>query len=296
MKKILIVSGSTEYTQNSAGRKELHTFLDNLLGKDAEVLSTHLDYIEYLLEPGVFAAHDTMNDIDLTSVDCVFMRGPKLRARSDLAYYLSRYCAWNNIPFMNDYSGHYPGTKVAQSIVFLEEKAPFLATLHIARTELLVQRAQERFGFPYILKSNIGSHGEANYLVRDAEQARRILAQKPNVDFLAQEFCPNDRDYRLLLMGDTKLTFERRGKDGSHLNNTSQGGDAALADDVLPPEIVADSHRIARRLGLTIAGVDVMPNSSTGSYYFLEVNSQPQLYTGAFLAQKKEGLRRLFGV
>jgi D-alanine-D-alanine ligase-like ATP-grasp enzyme len=38
---------------------------------------------------------------------------------------------------------------------------------------------------------------------------------------------------------------------------------------------------------MTFAGVDVMQNKETGKYYFLEVNMQPQLTTGALLKEKQ---------
>jgi D-alanine-D-alanine ligase-like ATP-grasp enzyme len=38
---------------------------------------------------------------------------------------------------------------------------------------------------------------------------------------------------------------------------------------------------------MSLSGVDVMQNNETDEYYFLEVNIQPQLSTGALLDDKQ---------
>ena len=294
MKKLLIVGGLSSYDQNAEASGEIHDFIKEVAGDQFEVLSTHLDLITYTIAPGVFEAHDSRNNLDLHTVDMVFIRGPKISITSSQASYLCRFCAWNGVKFLNDYSIYYSGTKVAQTIVFLEEGLPFLRTAYAANKALLIAYAEQKFGYPYVLKSSTASHGDSNYLVYSAEQAQQIISGETGVDFLAQEFCPNDRDYRLLLLRDLSLTFERRGTAGSHLNNTSKGGEAKLAAGTVPDYIFRQAHKVADRLGLTIAGVDVMPHLHTGEYYFLEINSQPQLRTGALLEEKKTALRRLF--
>ena len=106
---------------------------------------------------------------------------------------------------------------------------------------------------------------------------------------MLQEFIPNDGDYRILVAGDNILGIERKAVEGSHLNNTSQGGSARLvSQDVLPEGMIADARRIARHLDMTIAGVDALIDKHTGEYYFLEVNSQPQLMSGAYVNQKEQ--------
>ena len=151
-----------------------------------------------------------------------------------------------------------------------------------------------------VVKDKHGGHGNDNYFVQDSAELATILAKNPQIRFIAQEFIPNDRDYRILLAGSQALIIERRGQAGSHLNNTSQGGTATLIDpDDFPAELVEAARAYATWCQYEIAGVDVVMNVETGKYYFLEINSQPQIVTGAFVPEKQQligqYLRQLLG-
>jgi glutathione synthase/RimK-type ligase-like ATP-grasp enzyme len=287
--KLLVIGGLSSDIQDAEALVELGAYIKETLDT-VEVFATSLDKL-------VFDAHesfeilDTVNNLQLSSVDGIFIRGPKMRMLSAYAYYVSQFCLMQGIRCVNSYEAYYPGTKFAQSIVFMQEAAPFLRTLYSVDNQLLVSQAEQQLGYPFILKTNVGSHGDSNHLVRDHEEAMTALANEPNVDFLAQAYCPNDRDYRLLLVGDKDLVFERRGDADTHINNTSKGGEATRADGVLPPEIITLARKVSARLNLKISGVDVMPNLETGKLYFLEINSQPQLRTGALLPEKQALLK-----
>lgn len=256
-------------------------FIDRLSPDDITVLSTYENKLVYTLQPGRFTCYDTTNKLYLDEVDFVVMRGSY-----DQLHYVSRFCAYNNVPIMNDYSLYYNGTKVAQTVIFLEEEVPFIPTIFSIDHQLLIDAAEHQFGYPFILKTSKGSHGDSNYLIKNRQKAEQIVAAEPGVPFIAQEYCPNDFDYRFLVAGNQHLVFERRGEGDSHLNNTSKGGGATVASSDLPQEIITGAHRVAKRLGLNIAGIDVVPNRETGQHYFLEVNSQPQIRTGALLGEK----------
>jgi glutathione synthase/RimK-type ligase-like ATP-grasp enzyme len=114
--------------------------------------------------------------------------------------------------------------------------------------------------------------------------------EKTDAEMLAQRYHPNDGDYRVLIMdGREPLVIKRTAAGGSHLNNTSQGGSAEL--DELPVGLLEQSKSLAKELKMTVAGVDILRDKQTGEMLFLEVNSQPQLLTGAFVDKKK----KLFG-
>lgn len=294
MKHVLIVAGMSTIPEYIENAQELDDYMSDTLQGVADCTVTFLDDIAYTMDNGEFNAYDTRNKRDLKEYDAVFIRARGIKSFMSHAYYLSHYCKFQGIPCPNDYSNYYSGTKISQTIIFLEEKAPFLKTLYTVHNKELIQLAQKTFTFPYILKAVSASHGDSNYLVRDQDHAEQIIAKEPDADFMAQEFCPNDRDYRLLLMGDEYLLFERRGPADSHLNNTSAGGAATVSHDALPPHIIAKAQDVAKRLGLSISGPDIMPHLETGEFYFLEINSQPQLRTGALLEEKKTLLRSFF--
>lgn len=292
--KILLVGGFSTDDEEVASLKSLNQYMqDKLTGHT--VLSTHLDEIVYTLSSGKLVATIPSLQVTLDEVETVYIRGPKMRMRSEQAYYLSRFCANNGIRCINDYSLYYPGTKVAQAIIFYEEQAPFLDTIYTLSNTTLIAIAETQLGYPYILKTTSGSHGDANYLIHSRVEAEHALEQDRNVDFLAQRFCENDRDYRVLVTPNASLTFARKGSADTHLNNTSKGADAMLAaPDEVPEELIEKSRQVAARLKLELAGVDVMPKLGTEEFYFLEINSQPQFVTGALLEEKARLIRSLF--
>lgn len=292
--KILLIGG---HSNDERAHSSLKNF-SNLLRTANPQLSpdlhtTHLDQVVLSIADNTFELYDSSNQHAVQDIDCLFIRGPGMRSNGSMVHHLSRYCDWNSITCINDFTGWYTGTKFSQSIVFLEHIAPALPTMYAMNKHNLIDRAGVVYGYPYILKTNIGSYGDSNYVINDKQQALRIITDEPNVDFLAQAYCPNNRDYRVLMVGDEKLVFERVGGTDTHLNNTSKGGIATKVDDAIPPDLLAKASKIARSLGLIIAGVDIIPHQKTGKLYFLEINSQPQMTTGVLLDEKKNLMGQL---
>jgi glutathione synthase/RimK-type ligase-like ATP-grasp enzyme len=139
------------------------------------------------------------------------------------------------------------------------------------------------FGYPIIIKDVNGRKGRLNFIVNTKHEAVQLLTEYVDTEFIVQQFIENEGDYRLLVMGgEIKLAIYRTAVSGSHLNNTSQGASSAVVDvATLPGEIVADALTAARLEKLEVAGVDVMLDKQTGKHYVIEVNSSPQLATGA---------------
>lgn len=290
--RILLVGGFSDDSQEVESLDSLYDYTARTL-PDAQVDRIFLNQITYRISKDSYEAYGDDLSNDLSVYDAIYIRGPKMRIRSEQAYYLSRFCEFNDIRCINDYSLYYPGTKIAQAGIFAEESLLFPVTLYTKDNRILVRLAESEFGYPFILKTTSGSHGDANYLIKSEQDVENALLE--DVDFMAQEFCPNDRDYRVLVTKDDSLVFARKGSSDTHLNNTSKGAEAFLAEtNEVPVEIIESSRRIASRLKLEIAGVDVMPNLENGNFYFLEINSQPQLVTGAFLDQKADLFRSIF--
>ncbi len=295
MKKIHLVGGVSTDPVDYESFTQLRAFTHNVLSEQGQIYSTFLDKIVYTIEPGKFSAFDTYNNVEIGDSDVIYIRGPQMRLSSAYAYYMSRFADWHNIDCVNDYSLYYPGTKFAQAIYFLELDIPFLRTVYSVDKDLLVECVADTVDFPAVLKTNVGSHGDANYVIKSVDDMKSLLATEPKADFLLQEFCENDRDYRLLITGKEMLLFERRGDVSTHLNNTSKGGQATkLPIETLPSDIVQHAVSVSQKLKLMISGVDIMPRYGTNEYVFLEVNSQPQLRTGALLDEKKQILQDLF--
>ena len=224
MKKILIIGTRRSSRDKQPSKNAFQQYLTEAMGTTADVDVAHYDEIVFGIAPGTFTAVAPRRDIDLSGYQALVLRG---RRTDD--FFLAKFCAYHNIPCVNDYSSFFQPNKLAQATVFLEAGVPFPTTYFSADQTLLITHAAETFGYPYILKANNGTHGDSNYLIRTAAEAKQALDREPDVEFIAQEYCPNDRDYRLLLVGDNMLLFERRGGADTHLNNTSKGGAASCA-------------------------------------------------------------------
>ncbi len=290
MKRILVVGDSAFTANQTRNKDEFGDFLRKTLDDTAIVDTVSVDKIIFTIRKGEFEAVAYDEEINLRNYDAIYVRS--LRR---FAYHVSQFAKYHGITCINDYSIYYTGSKSAQAVVFLQAGVDFIPSYYAVNTAVLVQYMASTVGYPYILKANNGAQGNSNYLIRTQEDATKVLREEPNEDFIAQEFCPNDRDYRLLVVGDSTLLFQRQGQANTHLNNTSKGGVASpVSADLIPAHMIDEAKAICLTLGLTVAGFDLIPNIETGSVYFLEINSQPQLRTGALLEEKQKLIRNLF--
>lgn len=234
-----------------------------------------------------FEVFDTKSSKDLAEYDLILVRGKGLRQLFDVVRTVSRYAVAKGVPIVNDYSGFRDSSKLAQALQFHETGLPVSSTVYV-NTAITEGRRELPFAYPCVMKAVHGAHGNDNYVVHSVDDVRRIAEESSSLRFVLQRFVPNDSDYRILVVGNETAVIERKAIEGSHLNNTSQGGSAELlAVDSVPRAMIDDAIKITRHLDMTIAGVDALIDSTTGEYFFLEVNSQPQLMSGAFVDQKE---------
>lgn len=290
MKKFLVVGDRSQAKDGLQRKHAFGEYLRDTVSDFGVVDIVPIDKIVFDIRKGSFEALVPSEGIDLKTYDAIYVRSLRI-----FGTYVSQFAAFHNIPCINDYSRYYTGSKMAQTLVFLKAGVDFLPTYYAVDNHVLATYAAHKVGYPFILKADNGARGESNYLIKSETELGQTLEAEPDIDFIAQDFCRNDRDYRLLMIGSSRLIFERRGKPDTHLNNTSKGGAVSLVnDDELPPYILTEARTLAEQLGLTIAGFDVIPKLGTNEYYFLEVNSEPQLRTGMLLEEKQRLLRALF--
>jgi glutathione synthase/RimK-type ligase-like ATP-grasp enzyme len=290
MKQILVVGGHSTTPEDI---QELHSFCDSIREAypEAQIDSVTVDQLQFVIEPGDFKVLNAKTGQELREVDLVILRN-KMRTYNSIAYSLSRYCQAADVRFFNDYSQYFPGTKIAQAVVFYEQKLPFIKTVYAMDHDVLVSLIKRELSLPFVLKDALGAKGSSNYLIKSYEELEQHLQAEPDTHFLAQEFCANDRDYRILIAGSEYLIIKRQGAGDTHLNNTSTGGSAALAPDEVPLQVIEQSKHLAEVMDLQVVGVDVMPKLDTNEFYFIETNSQPQVFTGAFPEEKRELMSR----
>jgi glutathione synthase/RimK-type ligase-like ATP-grasp enzyme len=141
--------------------------------------------------------------------------------------------------------------------------------------------------YPYIVKDILASRGNRNYLVDSPEEIIRIL-DDPEHDFVVQQYIPDAHDYRVLInKAHNSVAFRRKATDSSHLHNTSRGATAELVSySALPQSVRADCETIIANSSNKMLGIDVLVVED--AHYVLECNVQPQIFTGAFVDEKKE--------
>lgn len=293
MKKVMIIGSLIDDESANKVFGEYTKGVERLLEGEYEIYNTRITDLEFCISTDEFSVYDASHKMKLSEFDAIILHG-QIRKYQNIAYTLSRYCSENSISFMNDYSLSYPGSKLGQAVVFHSQGVTIPKTVFAMRTDVFIQAIDRHLSFPLVLKDANGTKGELNFLVKSSAEAEALLDNHASTMFIAQEFYPNDRDYRLLLTPKRSLVIARQAGQDSHLNNTSQGGIARLATDEVPPEIIDQARRVAASLNLTLSGVDVMPHLETGIFCFIEINSQPQLMTGALLEEKETFVKDMF--
>ena len=281
MKKVLVLAGLSNSGRSTPYDKY---FSQHIKGYQFKQL--YLDQLMVELSPKEFKVSDSQSGELILNYDMVMIReygGHFL----DLAYIVSRYLKSHNVPFFNhNYLTYRPISKAAQAALFYGQGVNFPLTYFSLSGEDLARKAED-LGYPYILKDRLGMHGSDNHLVRSNNEALAILRDS-EIKFIAQKYLPNTHDYRILVMGDQEpLQIKRTAAAGSHLNNTSQGGTGQLVSE-LPEQVLADARRLTQDFAIGVGGVDVLQSQTDNRYYFLEVNNQPQLATGAEVPAKLE--------
>lgn len=270
-------------------------FKDSLAESPADVaLSTAiLDDLIIAVGDGQFSIYDTRNQCELSEYDVLILRGHGFAEAIDVVGTISEYAQVHTIKMINDYKVVRNLSKLLQAAHFHVNGLPVARTVYVNQA-VVNDNAHLAWDYPCIMKATNGSHGNDNYVVKDRAEMEAIYRDNPKKHFVLQRFVPNKGDYRILIIGDEVLIIGRSAVEGSHLNNTSQGGEAVLVDvkDV-PASAIMQSKDIMKRFGMTISGADVLVDERTGEYFFLEVNAQPQLMTGAFVPEKQRLVGKL---
>ncbi len=288
-KKVLVLGSLSTDEGEDAALQQMSEFMSSALDvahHEIEVAFCHIDELGFVVHNDAALIYDFRNDAELSSYDMVFFRG-KLRAAVNEVSLVSAYLQKIGIPALNTaYANRRAIGKVPQMFQLRDLGLPIPYTVSAA-TAYLPALIAKHLTYPVVVKDMHGSHGNDNYLVRSEENLKEILAASPDIRFIAQQFIPNDCDYRVLIIGSQELIIKRQATGDSHLNNTSQGGSAVLvATADFPAEIIAESRRFAESCHYELAGVDVIIDTESGAHYYLEINSQPQIATGAFVPEK----------
>lgn len=133
-------------------------------------------------------------------------------------------------------------------------------------------------GAPLVVKLLRGTQGKGVVLAETHKAAESLIEAFRNLDanFLVQEFIKEagGADIRCFVIGDKVVAaMKRQAKEGEFRSNLHRGGTASLIR--LTPEERSTAVRSAKKMGLNVAGVDLL--RSNHGPVVLEVNSSPGL-------------------
>ena len=133
-------------------------------------------------------------------------------------------------------------------------------------------------GAPLVVKLLEGTQGKGVVLAETHKAAESLIDAFRNLDanFLVQEFIKEagGADIRCLVVGNKVVAaMKRQAKEGEFRSNLHRGGTASLIR--LTPEERSTAVRAAKKMGLNVAGVDLL--RSNHGPVVLEVNSSPGL-------------------
>ncbi len=142
-------------------------------------------------------------------------------------------------------------------------------------------------GAPCVIKLLEGTQGIGVILAENNKAAKSVIEAflKLEANMLVQEFIKEAKgaDIRAFVVdGQVVGAMKRQAREGEFRSNLHQGGSATLIK--LSPEEKATAIKAARKLGLGIAGVDML--QSERGPLVMEVNSSPGL----------EGIERATGI
>lgn len=141
-----------------------------------------------------------------------------------------------------------------------------------------VDLVERELGFPVVVKTLRGTRGTGVLLCENRAQfddlANLLDGAKPDTDFIFQRYirASHGRDVRVLVVdGRAVAAMERRSMDGGFKSNISLGGHGTRFD--APAEMTELAVKVARVLGLDVAGVDILFDDD--GYRVCEANSSP---------------------
>lgn len=143
-------------------------------------------------------------------------------------------------------------------------------------------------GAPLVLKLLEGTQGKGVVLAETQKAAESLIDafRELKANFLVQEFVKESSgsDIRCFVIGEKVVAaMQRTAREGEFRSNIHRGGTATLVR--LTPEERATAVRAARKMGLNVAGVDLL--RSNHGPVIMEVNSSPGL-EGIETATKKD--------
>ena len=137
---------------------------------------------------------------------------------------------------------------------------------------------ENKYGYPLVAKELLLQQGKGIFLIKKRKDFDFLKKTKPEDQFFFQKFYPNEKEYRLLVLGDRVAVYERKIRIDplEFRGNVALGAkEEFLKVNQAPKEMKTMAVKAAQILGLEVAGVDIFIASQTGKQWLLEVNRGP---------------------
>jgi len=123
--------------------------------------------------------------------------------------------------------------------------------------------------FPYVVKSTTGQRAREVWLVNNKKEWESLQTElDKNKLYFVQEFIPNARRIRALVIGDKVV--------GAILRQTKWNKDETKETlSPIPTDIVNLAIKSAKSVDLDICGVDILVSSNTKEMFVIEANAAP---------------------
>ncbi|WP_228615812.1 ATP-grasp domain-containing protein [Exiguobacterium sp.] len=158
-------------------------------------------------------------------------------------------------------------------------------TLIYGKNPYTIERVIEEFTYPFVAKTAKSSMGQGVWLIKNEQEWLEYVERHDT--FYVQEYIPNDRDLRIIVIGEEVVGSYWRVSE-AFLNNVAQGANFSYED--IPDDVVEEVRTIAKTLHINHAAFDVIVTED--AFYILEFNvffgSEGLMPLGVRLPQKIE--------
>ena len=119
-----------------------------------------------------------------------------------------------------------------------------------------IESLKQPKAYPCIMKSVSGHGGQEVFLIDNESQRESVAKEYPQLNFIYQEYLPNNGDVRLYVLNKTVITSIKRENNNDYRNNFSLGGNASLF--IAPNEMKEAAIKVANLLNADYIGVDFL--------------------------------------
>lgn len=135
-----------------------------------------------------------------------------------------------------------------------------------------VQKIEELFGYPLIVKECFGSMGKGVYKVENRPELIAVMEEVKLKPHIFQQYLGKKVgvDIRIIVIGGKAVGCMERKNDSDFRSNIAVGGSGK---EITPPKSFVDTaERVAKELGLDYCGIDLLYGDNDQPY-ICEVNS-----------------------